>query len=1403
RDREEPLWLGSLKSNIGHTQAAAGVAGVIKMIMAMREGVLPRTLHAEQPSSRVDWSSGAVRLLAEQRDWAEADRPRRAGVSSFGISGTNAHVIIEQGDRVEPAAPPHGPSAGPVAEPPRGDTVWTVSAHSAKALAGQARKLGAALAAGTAAHPADVAVSLATRRATFDHRAVIIGSDQEELLAGLDALAQGRRDSGVVTGHASAPPAVGVLFSGQGSQRLGMSRELIGTFPAFADAWREVCDALDPLLEHRIDDVVSAEPGSEAAGLLDGTAMTQPALFAFEVAAYRLLVSLGVEPAVLVGHSIGELAAAHVAGVFSLADAARLVAARGRLMGALPRGGAMVAVQASEDDVRAALAGHERSVSVAAVNGPAAVVVSGAEDVVTEVAAALAAQGRKTTRLRVSHAFHSPLMDPMLDDFRRVAESVVYAPARLAVVSNVTGAVAEPGELEQPGYWVRHVRDAVRFADGAAAAVKAGAEVLVEVGPDGVLSAMTSDILTDAGVTAIPLARKGRSERRSAAEALARLHVAGVPVDWRAYLDAVGVAGRPVDLPTYAFDHQRYWAQQAEPHGDVASAGLEAVGHPFLAAATELAVGDQVAFSGRIDLASRPWLEDHTIFGTTVFPGAAVVEMALRAAEDTGCRAVEELTLHAPLTFTGSAVQVQVVVGEAEPSGRRPVGVHSRPASGGGSGAWTLHAAGHVVPQAPAPGARVDVWPPQGAEPVDLSGFYPDLAGRGYGYGPAFRGLRSLWRLGDEVHGEVQLPDDVPHAGDGFAVHPALFDAALHPVLSLMVSDDPTQAVLPYSWSGVTCHARGTGRLRVRAARISDTEVSLSVSTPDGTPVLTVGSLALMPASADQLARASLADSLFAVRWAPAQPDPGQPDRPADLVHVEADGRGDVPAAARAGAHKALELVQRRLAEHHDRPLVIVTRNAVAVLPGETPDPALAPVWGLVRSAQAEHAGQFVLVDTDGTEQSLRALENLDVTVPQLAVRQGTVHAPRLVPAAPAAERPAWNPDGTVLLTGATGGLGALLARHLVVEHGVRNLMLLSRSGAAGLAGELTGLGARVMQAACDVSDARALAEQLARIPREAPLTAVVHMAGVLDDTTVELLTPERIDRVFAPKADAAWHLHELTKDMDLSAFVLFSSVVGVIGNAGQANYAAANAFLDALAEHRAGAGLPAHALAWGPWELGMASTLGEADLARFRRHGMAPLVAEKGTALFDAALASDERLQLPVQVDRGALRQDTVPALLRTLVRPASAPAPSGPPAAAEESGGSAMAHRLAALAPEEQREELVALLLETAAVVLGYPSADDIDADMTFQEIGFDSLSGVEFRNQVKQDTGVHVPATVIYNYPTPAALAERVRELLFPEPEQAEEEATGLPDAEPDELDDIDELDIEALVQRAISE
>ncbi|MFB6562803.1 type I polyketide synthase [Streptomyces sp. NPDC056400] len=1413
-DREQPLWLGSVKSNIGHSQAAAGAAGVIKMIMAMRNGILPQTLHVDEPSSQVDWSSGAVELLTEPREWTATDRPRRAGVSSFGISGTNAHVIIEQGDPDEAVDPAEG-------RDPAGVVPWLVSARSAHALTGQAERLRTAAADDSAPHVADVALSLAMDRTAFDHRAVVLGTGRQELLTGLAALSKGERAAGLIVGTSSAAtaPNVGVLFSGQGSQRLGMSRELSRTFPVFAEAWREVCAVLDPLLEHSVDEVVAAEPDSEQARLLNETAMTQPALFAFEVAAYRLLVSLGVTPSVLVGHSIGELAAAHVAGVFSLADAARLVAARGRLMQALPKGGTMVAVQADEDEVRDALEGYEESVSIAAVNGPTSTVISGVEDAVAEVEATLAVDGRKTTRLRVSHAFHSPLMEPMLEEFREVAQSVSYAAPRIAIISNVTGAIAGEGALEQPEYWVRHVREAVRFADGIRATVEAGAEVLVEVGPDGVLSAMAQETLAEVApdLPAIPVVRKDRTESRSAAEALARLHVAGVPVDWRSYLAAVGVTGRHVDLPTYAFDRQRYWALQAKPQGDVSSAGLAAIEHPFLAASTDLAVGDQLVLSGQISLDDDSWLADHAIFGNVVFPGAAFVEAALHAMDGADCLSIEELTLQAPLMLGEGPVQLQIVVGAPEDSGRRDIGIYSRAVSGG-TGPWTRHATGVLsadpgqVPDAPG----LDVWPPEGATPVESADFYPDLVDRGYEYGETFRGLRAMWRSEDEAYGEIRLPDDAPRSAAGFAVHPALLDAALHPMLALLAGSDGPQTLLPYSWSGVSFHALGGTELRVRVARKDTHEVSLRITGPSGAPVLSVESLTLMPASVEQLTGGAVTDSLYAVDWSalPEAADPGRtaPEQEPEFAHVAAGGEGDVPAAARTTAQEVLDLVQKRLrGERSDENrLVIVTRHAVSVTRDEAPDLSSAPVWGLVRSVQAEHPDRFVLVDTDGHEESLRALETLELSrEPQLAIRRGVAHVPRLVPApapAPSAEagRTAWNPQGTVLLTGATGALGALFARHLVAERGVRHLLMLSRrgpaaEGAAELEAELTALGADVTQAVCDVSDPAALAERIAEIPAGAPLTAVVHLAGVLDDGASESLTPQQLSRVFEPKVDAAWHLHELTKDLGLSAFILYSSVVGTVGNAGQANYAAANTFLDALAAHRQAAGLPAVSLAWGPWELGMAGTLGEADLARFRRSGLVPLAAEKGTALFDAALALDAASVVPAVLDRAALQQaESVPALLRGLVKPQRK--------RVEERTEPSIAQRLRDLSTEKQLEELLDLLLSTAAVVLGYPDVDDIDADLSFKEIGFDSLSGVEFRNQVKKDTGIQVPATVIFNYPTPMALAERLRELLFPEdapdaesPQAQDEEAVAA-----DEVDEeLDAMDVESLIKRAFVE
>ncbi|MFD9677380.1 SDR family NAD(P)-dependent oxidoreductase, partial [Streptomyces sp. NPDC059981] len=567
----EPLWLGSVKSTIGHTQAAAGVAGIIKMVLAMEHGALPRTLHADEPSPHVDWASGAVALLTEERAWpAGGDRPRRAGVSSFGFSGTNAHVILEAPEENDALAEAPATPATPATPAPGGTTgaaapaLWVLSARTERALSAQA----AALRARLADRPApvrDVAHALATTRTAFEHRAVVVAEEHSAALDALAALAVGEPAAGVVRGTATSGRTA-FLFAGQGAQRAGMGRDLYAAYPVFAAALDMVCLHLDPYLDRPLREVMFADDATE----LNRTGFTQPALFAFEVALYRLVESWGVRPDHLFGHSVGEIAAAHVAGVFSLEDAARLVAARGRLMQALPEGGVMVSVRAAEAEV-AELLPQDGDVGIAAVNGPRSTVLSGAAESVARIVAALEERGVKTKRLTVSHAFHSPLMDPMLADFRKVAESITYAEPRIAMVSDVTGAVASAAELCAPDYWVRHVRGAVRFADGMAALRSQGATRFLEVGSDAVLSAMGAECLPDAVFVAAQ--RADRDGAGAVVSALAQLYAAGARIDWAAHFAGTagawsGVAGTAVArtaLPTYAFQRERYWPEPVRP----------------------------------------------------------------------------------------------------------------------------------------------------------------------------------------------------------------------------------------------------------------------------------------------------------------------------------------------------------------------------------------------------------------------------------------------------------------------------------------------------------------------------------------------------------------------------------------------------------------------------------------------------------------------------------------------------------------------------------------------------------------------------------------------------------------------------------------------------------------------
>ncbi|MGW7750955.1 SDR family NAD(P)-dependent oxidoreductase [Streptomyces violaceusniger] len=1479
RDRSEdrPLWLGSVKSNIGHAQGAAGVAGVIKMIMAMRQETLPATLHVDQPTPHVAWDTGAVRLLTEAVDWPRGERPRRAAVSSFGISGTNAHLLLEQPPADEPSAPDRTPdptavdTAAAVGRVVPWVVPWAVSARTDQALRDQAEALAAHLTAHPGLPVADVGWSLARTRSAFEHRAVAIGEDRDELLAAVRALAEGRSHPGLTRATAATRSGgTAFMFTGQGSQRPGMGRELYRTFDVFAAALDDACAHLDPLLGRSLRDTLFAAEDTDQARALHDTGVTQAALFALETALFRLVESFGLTPSFLTGHSVGELVAAQVAGVLSLPDACELVAARGRLMQALPSGGAMTAVEATEEQVLPLLTGRADRVALAAVNGPTSVVVSGAAQDVDEIARTLKERGHRTKRLRVSHAFHSPLLHPMLDDFRDVARRLTYHAPRIPVISNVTGRPADPEQLRDPEYWVRHVSEPVRFHDGLRTLHGEGVTRYLELGPDAVLTTMAQDALAattspadasdapdnpdtpDAAPVFATALRPGRDEPRTLLTALALTHIDGAAVDFAAALPKD--AGR-VDLPTYRFQRQRYWRPIPNATADVRAVGLGPTGHPLLQAAVETPDGG-LLLTGRLSSHTHAWLADHTIADSVPLPGTALLELALLAAAHTGCELLDDLTLEAPLILPASgAVRIQLAVTAPDETGRRTVTVASRPADEGGDAldapaTWRHHATGVLADQVTPPpddGPRATAWPPAGAAPVDVADLYERLTAQGYAYGPAFRGLHTAWRLGEEMFAEVRLAPEQRGEAEGYGLHPALLDSALHPVEELFGGDhapDGTEGTvrLPFSFSGVRLFATGATRLRVRITPTAPDTVTLRLTDDHGAPVATIDALALREVSADRWrsARAATADTpLYRLDWQPypvsadsapptaswalvgsqdpdsalpAHPDfAAHPDLPAypdlaalraaldggqpapDVVVLACPGAPDTatppdetPARVRAAVHHVLGVLRTWLTDERfsGARLVIATRGAVATGPGDAPaDLATAPVWGLVRAAQAEHPERILLLDLDDDTASRDVLRTALPAVvagaeSEVAVRAGTAHVPRLVKVRPDQDTPpraphqdipprALDPDGTALITGGTGALGRLVARHLVTAHGVRHLLLVSRRGGIteeidAFADELTALGAAdVRIAACDAADPEALAALLAALPSAHPLTAVVHAAGVLDDGVVTAMTPEQLDAVLAPKLDAAWHLHRLTRDMAPAAFVMFSSAASIMGNGGQANYAAANMFLNALAEYRRAEGRTAHTLAWGLLASagGMTGHLDDADLARMARSGIAPVSNEQALTLLDTALTTDHPTLVPARFDLAALRTRAaagpLPPVLRRLVHV--------PTRAARNTGTSSLSGRLAGLSAEEQDRLIGELVRDQVATVLAHPAPEAIELGRAFQDLGFDSLTALDLRNRLNAATGTRIPATVIFDYPTPDALVRFLRERL----------------------------------------
>ncbi|MFE4690179.1 type I polyketide synthase [Streptomyces sp. NPDC056749] len=1452
RSQGRPLWLGSVKSNIAHTQAAAGVAGVIKMVQAMRHGVLPRTLHVDEPSPHVDWASGAVELLTEDRPWPETGEPRRAGVSAFGMSGTNTHIILEQAPEpadtlTQDAATATGgaDASGGHLEPAPAAVPLVLSARTPAALTAQAAAVAEYLRTGTGPEPVAVARELVAGRAAFEERAVVVGAGLPELIAGLDALATDAPSPGLVRGTAAGDRRTVFVFPGQGSQWAGMARELLDTSAVFADSIDACARALEPFTDWSLQDVLR---GADGAAPYDRVDVVQPALWAVMVSLAELWKSYGARPDAVIGHSQGEIAAAYVAGALSLDDAARVVALRSRSIGALSGHGGMVSVALSLEEAEEAIAPWTGSISVATVNGPSAVVVAGEPGTLDELLAACERDGVRSRRIPVDYASHSAQVETIREELLTLLAPVDPRPARVPLLSTVTGDWLGTTRMDA-SYWYTNLRRTVLFEPAVRTLVAEGHDVFVEVSPHPVLTAAVQETAEAAdpgtAVTVTGTLRRDEGGPGRFLTSLAQAQVHGVDVDWQPVL--AGPRTPVPDLPTYPFQRQNFWLEPAATAADAPGLGLRAAGHPLLGATLRTADGDGLLMTGRLSVPAQPWLADHSVLDRVLVPGTALLELAVRAADEAGYDTVDELVTETPLVLPArGAVQIQVSVTGPAGEGRPSVTIHSRPQDGPDGAGWTRHAAGFLSRAAALAShpAEPAGWPPPEAAPLPLEGLYDRLAESGVAYGPRFQGLRAAWGRGDELFAEVALDSAEEAVAQEFGVHPALLDAAFHAAgLGTALLAGPGEVLLPFAWNGVRLHASGATTLRIRLRPAPDGGLSLDAVDTTGSPVVSVASLVYRPVTAAGLtAGAGTAQPLYRLGWnelplpaavpgavavlreenTPSAAVPGQDTGPAvsfggpaavaDAVRAGRNIPGTVqylvprgqaapdvapgevaadavPVRVRATLDRVLALVQDWLAhpELDAVQLAVVTTGAVSV-DGGPPDLTTAGVWGLLRSAQSEHPGRFLLVDTDGTDASRLALAAAVTAAagtgePQIALREGTAHVPALVPATPAVQPTEPSTDavppgrtwrfapsgGTVLVTGGLGLLGRLVARHLVTDLGVRHLLLTGRRGlrtpgAEEFAAEITGLGAQVTVVAADAADREALRAVLEGIPPEHPLTGVVHAAGTLDDGVVASLTAGRLDGVLRPKADAAWNLHELTRDAELSEFVVFSSAAGVLGVPGQGNYAAANTFLDALAAHRRARGLAATSLAWGLWEESSELTghLDSTAHERNARHGTRPLTTPEGLALFDAAGRTDEALLVPLALRHGA-DPGQIPRVLRDLVRtrrPAARPA--------SEAAGSTLAGRLLPLDAEAREELLVGLVRAEASTVLGRADREGLPATRAFKDLGFDSLTAVDLRNRLGTASGLRLSPTLVFDHPTPRALARfLLAELLGEQP------------------------------------
>ncbi len=1481
-DRKQPLMAGSVKTNLGHLEGAAGIAGLIKSALCLANEEIPPHLHLRTPNPHLDWSRLSVEVPTARRGW-QGTEPRFAAVSSFGFSGTNAHVILESAPR-----PKEAPRS--VERPLH---VLALSARSSGSLRRLAESIAGELSGASKGALADVCHTANIGRSAMEERAAFMASTSEELAETLRAFGRGEPSSpgARVEGRRDTEaPRVAFLFTGQGAQYVGMGRELFETQPAFRRDLLRYEEILKPHLERPLTEVLFQENG----GALNETRYTQPALVALELALAGLLRSWGLRADAVLGHSVGEYAAAMFAGALEPEAGLPLVAERARLMQELPERGAMLAVFAEQARVVPSLAAHPR-VSVAAINGPRNTVISGDETSIEAIARELAAAGIESRRLNVSHAFHSPLMQPMVAQFERAAGRVQFQKPRIALISNLDGVEADEA-ITQPGYWSRHVLQPVRFADGVRTLVRRGVRLFLEIGPKPSLSNLARDVVAAEDAVWLETLHPRRSDWVGLLRSLAELYVRGAKVDWECF-DA-GYSRRRTSLPTYPFERQRHWLDVPAPWN---RQGRRAMAHPLLGARWESAALREgtTVFSSELTAGALPFLTDHRVYGKAVVPAAAFVEMvAAAAAQVLGLEAMrlEDLSLLQPLVLPEQQTRVVQTILENQGEAGVTCTVVSRSEErsedgGGARSPWSTHLTCRVSAlSAIPPSAEREEWRQSCPTPVSIEELSAVFGQHGLDYGPSLRVLSSLHR---GPHAALSFSQVEDRSGS-YRVHPALFDGCLRTAAAVtpLAPDDALH--LPVAIQTLDLYRPLPGRIWTYATQRSKDgqagfpATDMTLCAEDGTVVAAVTGFSVRKAEREALLRgldSDFLDWLYRLTWtqrtATEEPrsasqhwilfadegsfsaelmqvlsqrgdrctlvrkgrefssgpegfrlDPAsaahfkrltqtwENDPPGGLLYLW--GLNESPDAERSlaeleeaqvsGCLGALQLTQalERASGATLPRLVLVTRGTQR-LPSDVQGPrvAQAPLWGFGQAVATE-LPELRCLRIDLAEEPrlgdlgafVRAL-SLPPGETGAAIRGGTLYTARLerarLRAAPAKKAMIYA-GASYLIAGGLGGLGLRLAMWLA-DRGARHLVLVGRSEPSPEARRqieaLEARGVHVRVALADLASREEVAELFAGLRSAPPLRGIFHSAGVLRDGTLGNQTPERFREVLAPKVQGAWNLHELSSGLELDFFVCFSSAASLIGSPGQANYVAANAFLDALAHLRHAQGKPALTINWGSWaEVGMAARLERAATTRPGALGFGSIPVEQGLSVLERLLGG-ANVQLGVfPVDWTRLAEQ-LPGLARqALVQAFVGGAP-------QRERTPVFRQQLEAAPPNRRLELLRQHVAGQITATLGMPESEKIAGGERLFELGVDSLLAVEIKNRLASSLGKSLRSTLIFDFPTVNGLVAHLAEELglVQEAQKKQEASREAQDALTAEIQGLSEQELTSLIDQEL--